>query len=169
MTQTGKATEKLGPRKGRQAEIRKKAAGQRLVRKPETPQPNTFELKGEYIKVTYALSSFAGPPQLTYEDAGGVKQFNGNEIRQVDTEIGRLVTVSTHKVEGAPVPGTTLTILIPLFNFEEKDLPFTTWAITTTRMGPEKGADSGGRSAPEGALQTYRVDQLRGTASKVFY
>jgi hypothetical protein len=35
MTQARKATEKLRPRKGRQAEIRKKAAGERLVRKPE--------------------------------------------------------------------------------------------------------------------------------------
>jgi hypothetical protein len=87
----------------------------------------------------------------------------------VDTEIGRLVTVSTNQVEGASKPGTTLTILIPPFNFKEKDLPFTTWAITTTRVGPQKEADGGRRSAPEGALQTYRVDQLQGTASEVYY
>jgi len=169
MAQTRKASEKLGPRRGPQAEIRKKAAGQQLARKPETPQPNTFELKGGYIKVTYSSTSSVGPPHLKYEDAGGTREFNGKEIRQVDTEIGRLVTVSTNQVEGASVPGTTLTILIPLFNFEEKELPFTTWAITTTRVGPQKEADGGGRSAPEGALQTYHVDPLRGTASKVIY
>jgi hypothetical protein len=104
-----------------------------------------------------------GGPQFTYEDAAGSRQFKGNEeIHELDTEFGRLVTVKTDQVEGTAALGTTLTVLIPRFKFQGKgnEVPFTTWAITTTPHDQKLG---------EAALQTYRVDQLTGIATKAYF
>lgn len=132
------------------------------MRDSSAEQPNHFELKGEYVKVIYDSSGIAGKPQFTYEDAGGVKQFSGDEIRHKDTECGLLVTVTADQIEGRTVHGTTLTVLIPIFNLKDYESSFTTWAITTTRR-PAPGEPE----LPWGALQTYRVDELRGTAQRV--
>lgn len=135
------------------------------MRARATTQPNLFELKGGYIKITYSSTSFSGKPLFTYEDAEGPHQFMGkDEVRQTDTEIGRLVSVTTDQIHGTTVRGAILTVLIPIFNFKEKETPFTTWAIfTTPRSGPA------GPESPGEALQTYSVEQLTGTAQYVIF
>jgi hypothetical protein len=129
-----------------------------------TTQPNLFELKGGYMKIKYSSTSFSGKPQLTYEDAEGAHQFMGEEVRQTDAEIGRLISVSTDRIHGTMVKGTILTILIPIFNFKGRETPFTTWAILTTRRSGVAGLESPGE-----ALQTYSVEQLTGTAQHAFF
>jgi|SRR5690349_1188991 len=123
-------------------------------------EANKFELKGGSIKLTYSSTSFEGPPNLIYEDAAGIQSFRGDEIRHSDTEIGELVTVGIDRGHG-----TTLTVLLPIFhlNLHRDDTAFTTWAITTTRRRPEFGEVS----SSVGALQTYRVDELRGIAQYI--
>jgi len=159
MTQREEFEEKVGETR-EQAECEWPLREQR-----EAPQPNLIELKGGYIKITYASTSFSGIPLLTYEDASGVRHFKGDEIRQLDTEIGRQVTVSTDRVHG-----TTLTLLVPIFklNLNLNESSFTTWAITTTCCELVRNGDAE-RTLPVGALQTYRVDELRGTAKKVYF
>jgi hypothetical protein len=124
-----------------------------------TPQPNHFELKGGNIKITYDSTSIAGKPVLKYEKVGGVQNFMGDEIRRLDTEIGQQITVTTDR------HGTTLTLLVTIFNLKGYETSLTTWAITTTL----RRSDSGEPELPGEALQTYRVDELKGTARKVYF
>ena len=121
---------------------------------------NTFELKGNHLRIHYSSTSFSGKPILTYEDAAGTKQFMGDEIRQLDTEIGQLVTVSIDQVHGTTLHGMTLTLLIP--TFPKSEGTFTTWAIYTTRRSGLEEPE-----LPGEALQTYRVEELTGTATHV--
>jgi hypothetical protein len=130
-----------------------------LRRMQREGQPNHFELTGASIKVTYSSTSFAGVPQVTYEDAAGVQRFMGDEIRVLDSEIGHQITFSADRGRG-----TTITLLIPVFKLKLNLQPesFTTWAITTTCRGPDV------QQLPSGALLTYRVEELQGVASKVY-
>jgi hypothetical protein len=146
----------------REENTNRKATG---MRASATTQPNLFELKGGYMKITYSSSSFSGKPLLTYEDAEGRHQFMGkDEVRQMDTDIGRLVTVSTDQIHGTTVKGAILTVLIPIFNFKGREMPFTTWAIFTTDQSVPGGSESSGE-----AVQTYSVEQLTGTAQHAVF
>lgn len=114
-------------------------------------QPNAFQLSGGNFKsITYSSTSISGKPLLDYVDAAGRRHgFMGDEIRRFDSEIGWQVTVTTDRL------GTTLTLLIPIFNLGEPPTFFTTWAITTTRRHL-RGQDV--------VVETYRMDELTGKA-----
>jgi hypothetical protein len=92
----------------------------------QAQQPNNFELEGPSFKVTYSTTSIDGKPYFIFEDTGGVRQFRGNQIRVLESEIGRQVTVSMD--QGC---GRTVTLLIPIF-VDRNDTSFTTWAIMTS-------------------------------------
>jgi hypothetical protein len=123
---------------------------------------NHFMLKGASIDITYDSSSFAGEPTLTYRDAAASHSFSGKQIRNLNTEIGLQVTVTIDQALG-----TTLTLLVPIVNLKDNNKVFeiTSWVITTTLNRP----DSGESQLFDGALQTYRVDRLKGTAQFVWY
>lgn len=124
-------------------------------------QPNLFTLSSKQIQITYSTSSIRGTPQLSYRDEQRSATFSGDEIRTLDSEIGRLVTVT---LEIAPDAYTrTLTLIVP-----EVVLPadgartaptIRTNALITTRLTP-----FGGPRFVKGARQQYRVVSLRGTA-----
>ncbi len=59
--------------------------------------PNLYELHGQHLRVTYSTTSFDGTARLDYKDAHQSLHFMGDQIRQLDTEIGTLVTVTTFK------------------------------------------------------------------------
>jgi len=73
--------------------------------------PNMFELHGGGIHVSYSTTSIGGQPLFTYHDALQLKNFSGDQIKSVQTEIGTLVTVVIHLTidQGS----TTFSLLVP--------------------------------------------------------
>ena len=74
-------------------------------------KPTMYELHGDGIHVTYATTSFSGKPLLTYHDAFQLKNFSGDQINALQTEIGTLVTVVLHLTVDSG--STTFSLLIP--------------------------------------------------------
>lgn len=127
-------------------------------------EPNSFELKGKSISVSYATTSFTGEPTLTYTDGAATRSFRGQEIRQEACAIGRLVTVTLK--QDADLGETTLTLLVPATNvgMDGADTPLTTTVIVTTHR-----SSIGGPVLVKGVLQTYRVEEVSGIARKVHF
>ena len=133
-----------------------------VVPTPVLKQPNLYELSGEGIHITYSTTSFAGPPLFTYQDANQSKQFMGDQIRTVETEIGTLVTVTTFLTVDSG--STTFTVLIPQVNLRSADsVSISTEGIATVHrlriVGPPL----------QGQTEVYTVYALTGTASFVFF
>jgi hypothetical protein len=121
--------------------------------------PNLFVLQGYGLQVTLALSSFAGPPQLTYLDTAQARQFSGDEITFEETVFGRLASVVLTSVPDLGT--TTFSLVLPAVALSAGgSQPITTIGITavqrTTIAGP-----------PLGQATTLQVTQLTGTADKV--
>ncbi len=132
------------------------------VLRPLPAPPNLFELVGKKLEISYATSSFAGEPRLSYNTPTQSLDFAGDEIRQTRTEIGQLVTVTINQVPDLKT--VTLTLLIPEINLptDGDGVAFKTKAIFTTHP-----TTIAGRELVEGPLQTYRVKALLGKASRV--
>jgi len=128
----------------------------------EAQEPNLFELKGVGIELTYSTTSLSGQPQLTYKDMKRTLTFHGEEIRQIDSEIGQQVTVTLEQVPDLRTE--TLTLILPAINVEGTGTFFQTNAIITTHR-----TSIGGPDLVKGVLQTYRIKTLRGTARTVTF
>jgi hypothetical protein len=123
--------------------------------------PNLFQLSGDGIHVTYSTSGFDGKPHFSYHDAHQNKQFTGDQIRTVQTEIGTLVTVTLLLLVDAG--STTFTVLIPTVNLRTSDSAHiaTDGIVTlhrTSIIGPLQGQS-----------EFYTVHPLTGTASFVVF
>jgi hypothetical protein len=122
-------------------------------------EPNLYVLQGYGLQVTLALSSFAGPPQLTYNDAAQARQFTGEEITFEDTVVGQLASVVLTRIPDLGT--TTFTLVVPAVRLSAGgSQPVTTIGITavqrTTIAGP-----------PLGQTTTLQVTQLTGSADQV--
>ena len=123
-------------------------------------QQNLFVVKGNGIEITYSTSSVGGPSLLSYKDRQRTLRFQGDEICQLDTEIGQQVTVIIEQIPDLRT--VTFTLLLPTINLDERESRFRTIGIITTHW------DSiGGPDLVKGALQTYRLKELKGTAQLV--
>jgi len=128
----------------------------------EAQEPNLFELKGMGIELTYSTTSLSGQPQLTYKDMKRTLTYSGEEIRQLDSEIGQQVTVTLEYIPDLHT--VTLTLILPAINVEGTGTIFQTYAILTTHL-----TSIGGPELVKGVLQTYRMKTLRGTARTVIF
>ena len=59
-------------------------------------KPTMYQLHGAGIHVSYSTTSISGKPLLSYHDAFQVKNFSGDQINTLQTDIGSLVTVVIH-------------------------------------------------------------------------
>jgi hypothetical protein len=137
-----------------QEQVRTKTGGQ-LV------DANLIDITGP-IRVNYARSSFSGRPQLSYHDAELDLSFQGEEIQQVETPIGELVTVTVESVVDAF--DRRISLLVPVIHLAPGDsVEFEAVLIETVDRSlafvPAPG--------PAGALQSYRIHQVHGSAQKV--
>jgi hypothetical protein len=125
-------------------------------------QPNTFELSGHGIQISYSTTSFSGKPLFTYHNHNQIKQFSGDEIQTETTVLGTLVTVTIFLT---PDRGsTTFTLLVPKINLNPPG--FTTAHVTTEGITTlHKLAVVGPQ--PQGQTEFYTVHELRGTATIV--
>jgi hypothetical protein len=122
--------------------------------------PNQFELLGRGISVTFSSTSFSGQPLLHYQDGCHEVNARGEDIRQVETELGTLVTITLEP--DADAGELLLTVLIPRARLAGvgSDVRIATEAILTRSRLPRGPASSA-------QLQMYMVVALRGRATFV--
>ena len=125
-------------------------------------QPNRYVMQGGTTKVDYETSSFIGQPVLNLtQGTGPTRHFTGSQIRTLNTEIGTLVTVTTHMT--IDTGSTSFSVLIPAISLKTvaDHQKFATEAIVTSHSGPN--------SIPRtGVHETYEFIPLNGEASFVF-
>lgn len=139
--------------------------GTKSISKSQYSEPNLFSLQGvgpkyKGVQISYSTSSITGQPLFTYKDSKGTLSFKGDMIRTQKTEISTIVTVTLESVPDLRV--TTLTLLLPTINLDGSARKFETIAIRTT----SKTTIDGPRLV-KGAVQTYEVIDLKGTARSV--
>jgi hypothetical protein len=125
----------------------------------EIAEANFFRLGSDYpqIQITYTASDIGGQEQITYEDAYGSRSFRGpDEVRSLDTETGRLVTVT---LESVPDLHTiTFSVLLPSVRVENGEAGVTAVGVRTTSRTTIAGP-------PPGPAQSYETLLLEGVAS----
>ena len=126
-------------------------------------QPNRFTLQSNdgKTKIDYETTSFVGQPVFNLtQGPGPVRHFAGSQIRTVNTEIGLLVSVTTHLT--IDTGSTSLSVLIPAITLTgaADQKKFTTEAIVTSHSGPN--------SVPvTGVHESYQFIPMKGNASFV--
>ncbi|MBA3921001.1 MAG: hypothetical protein H0X31_04515 [Nostocaceae cyanobacterium] len=128
----------------------------------EVQHPNHFELQGNHTYITYSATSQTGEAQLIYKDRFRSRNFSGQEIRLLDTEIGTQITVVLDTIPDAET--LTLTLLLPNINLSggNNRSKVQTEAILTTHRD-----NIGGPNLVQGQVETYKTLRLQGTASLV--
>lgn len=127
-------------------------------------QPNRYVLQSTdgKTKVDYETTSFVGQPILNLTQANGpIRHFSGSQIRAINTEIGTLVSVTTHVT--IDTGSTSFSVLIPAISLTSGSTSkaFTTEGIVTAHSGPN--------SVPStGVHETYHFIPLHGEATFVF-
>ena len=126
-------------------------------------QPNRYVLHSHdnKTKVDYETSSFIGQPVLNLtQGPGPIRHFSGSQIRTLNTEVGTLVTVTTHLT--VDTGSTSFSVLIPaisLANISDHKT-FDTEAIVTSHSGPN--------SVPStGVHEKYQFVPMKGEANFV--
>jgi hypothetical protein len=125
---------------------------------PQGIAPNLFELRNRRISVSFSATSITGQPLVNYKDRHHEVSARGDEIRQEDTEIGKLVTITLEP--DADAGALLFTLLIPraVLSAPIVEQPIETVGVfTRSRLPPRLPASA--------QLQTYDVVQLKGTAS----
>jgi hypothetical protein len=126
-------------------------------------QPNRFVLQSPdgKTKVDYETSSFIGQPILNLTQAPApIRHFSGSQIRTLNSEIGTLVSVTTHMT--IDTGSTSFSVLIPAITLASigDQKSFSTEGIVTSHSGPN--------SVPStGVHETYQFIPLKGEASFV--
>ncbi|WP_305785452.1 hypothetical protein [Symbioplanes lichenis] len=123
---------------------------------------NLFDFAGP-MQINYSSSSIKGVPLLSYQDAQLNLNFENEDITRVALAGGEeLVTVTLEQAVDAFVR--TLTLVIPGVRVAMGDVvEFETIAVETVDRSQAFVAPPG----PAGALQTYLVHQIRGSAQAV--
>jgi hypothetical protein len=124
-------------------------------------QANLFQLSGGGRHITVALNGIDGKPHFTYQDAHQTLTFKGDEIRQLDGDLGLVASVSIRRT--VDQGSTSFSVLLPHVNLPgEQTVPIRTEGITTVhRFSIAPAFDTG-------QLDTYTVTSLHGTAAHVF-
>ena len=128
-------------------------------------EANDFKLGNKDTQIYYLVENIVGKPQLIYKTPQLDRRFYGEDIRVLETEIGKLVTVT---VERPPIPDiggkvVTLTLMLPVINLSASvEISIQTEAVLTTKL--QQGFIN---NPPEGQLQTYEILSLAGTANLV--
>lgn len=98
--------------------------------------PNHFELKGKDVRVSFSETSFTGEPRMQYRDRQRLVNALGDEIRQVEVGIGKLVTIVLQS-NAADDESIQFSVLIPhaLLTGTDRSVRINTLGITTRGPG----------------------------------
>lgn len=124
--------------------------------------PNLFQLTGSHIHITYTSSSIDGTPTMTYQDPYQGMSFQGAQIREVECDLGTLVSVTLRMT--VDTGSTSLSVFIPRARIEQGTMTaIHTDCVTTVHRF------SVIPSFNLGQLDTYTVVPLHGTAQYVVF
>ncbi|MDC0706950.1 hypothetical protein POL68_00540 [Stigmatella sp. ncwal1] len=121
---------------------------------------NTFSVRNRRISVTFSATSFTGAPLLHYKDRQHEVDARGDDIRQVATEIGTLVSITLEP--DADAGSLIFTVLIPRVSLSATGATqaiSTVGILTRSRLPPRLPANV--------QLQTYDPETLNGSATFV--
>ncbi|WP_225410259.1 hypothetical protein [Stigmatella hybrida] len=121
---------------------------------------NTFAVRNRRISVTFSATSITGEPLLHYRDGQREVSARGDDIRQAETEIGTLVSITLEP--DADAGALLFTVLIPRVSLAaalSSQALSTVGFLTRSRLPPRLPANV--------QLQTYEVEALKGTATFV--
>ena len=127
-------------------------------------QANNFELSNSTTTVNYSASSLDGRPQLSYKKGNFSKLYRGEELRQHETEIGMMVSVTLKKTVDSG--WTVLSLFVPRVNVTEGRPRV---ALKTLAIEATVRTSIGGPNLVSGAVQTYKSVPLKGHASAVLF
>jgi hypothetical protein len=123
-------------------------------------EPNSYDLSGHHLHVTYSTSGIDGKPHFSYQDLHQTLDFSGDQIRRVEADIGALVSVTIRLT--VDTGGTSFSLFVPRVNIpREQTVPIRTEGITTLHkfsVGPTAGQ-----------RDFYTVTPLTGTAMRVHF
>ncbi|MFL6192868.1 MAG: hypothetical protein ACJ75H_01755 [Thermoanaerobaculia bacterium] len=149
--QKAKPAQKPRPAKKAPTKAALKAAGL-------TPA-NYFELVRGGTTITFTESNIAGQPLLNFDDGARQLSFMGNQIEQLSSEIGAILTVDLDFIPDLRTDA--LTVVIPQVNLKGgAPARFKTVVIFTAIR-----SSIAGPGLVEGPIQTYTAQTFRGTAS----
>jgi hypothetical protein len=124
--------------------------------------PDLYELTGDHLTITYSTTSIAGGPRFSYKDASQTLSFKGDEIRQTKTEIGTLISVTTHMT--VDTGSTSFTLLLPAVRLAgSSPAQIHTVGITTVHRFSVIPAMNLGQT------EVYTTTKLSGTAKFVVF
>jgi hypothetical protein len=122
--------------------------------------PNSYRFEGGKVKVTWTTSSLNGKPHLSFTDGEQTLSFVGADIRVVDCDAGKLVSVTIRKTVDSG--STSFTLLVPRVNLKRgAPSPIqTSGVIAIHRFSPVPAMNLG-------QLDEYNVIELKGEAESV--
>jgi hypothetical protein len=127
-------------------------------------QPNRYVLQSTdgKTKIDYETSNIAGQKTLNLtQGSSAIRHFSGSQIRAISTEVGTLISITTHLT--VDTGSTSLSVLIPAITLTgaADHKTFNTEAIVTSHTGPD--------SVPStGVHETYQFITCKGQANFVF-
>jgi hypothetical protein len=124
---------------------------------PQRLPPNLFELRNRRITVSFSATSITGEPLMNFKDRQHEVSVRGEEIRQVETEVGTLVTITLEPDADAGSLLFTLVIPRAVVTSVGATLGIVTQGFYTRSRHPRLPANV--------QLQTSEVVELKGTAS----
>jgi hypothetical protein len=123
-------------------------------------QPNLYQLSGDGRHVSFSPGGLDGKAHFSYQDAHQNSTFRGEDIRQHETDLGLVVSVTL--LTSVEHGSTSFSLLLPRINLRtEQQTLMQTSAITTVHRSS---------IAPQfdtGQLDTYTVSSLYGMAAHV--
>lgn len=123
-------------------------------------QANVFNLHHANIHIAYATGALGSKVGLTYQDATQTLQFDEQQLRRVQTDLGEEVSVTLHLTPDAG--STTFTLVVPRVALDvNQHVHISSIGITALHRFS---------IAPQllhGQLDTYSVATLHGTASAI--
>jgi hypothetical protein len=120
-------------------------------------EPNNYTFKGKDIEVHYSATSKNGEPLMSYRDSEREVRARGKEIRQEQTELGTLVTLTLAPDADAGQLDFTLVLPRAVLGNNGDAVRLVTEGLITRTMLPPRLAIASGRQ-----LQTYRVVRMKG-------
>jgi hypothetical protein len=81
--------------------------------------PNLFQLSGNTVHISYSTTGIDGKPHFHYQDSQHNLSFTGDEIRQVECDLGALVSVTIQRTIDSG--STSFSVLIPRINLDNRE------------------------------------------------
>lgn len=122
---------------------------------------NLYELQGDKVLVIYSTTNIVGQPLFTLQVGRKTLTFKTSEIKTTKSPMGTLVTVLTETVPDLRT--VTFSLVLPDVNLQQSTkVNIKALAVVTTSK-----MSIGGSTGVKGAVQSYKVVTLSGTAKLV--